>query len=225
MPRGGGIIQRDWWQEWAPKESPPVEFVLASLDTAIKEKEESDYYALVVLAVWRDPDTGTPKILLLNAWRDRAPLHEIVDRVVQTCRKLRVDRLVIEDKANGWVAQKEIMKQAAGWKFGISMFDPRRYGDKMARLLSVQHLFAEGMIYAPVTEDASGTSNWREWAQMVIDETSNFPRAKHDDLVDALSQGLRYLRDIGFALSKVEHQRDENDLGMHKKKSAPLYPV
>ncbi len=43
-PRGGGIIKREWWQEWPGKESPPVEFVVAALDTAVKEKESSGYF-------------------------------------------------------------------------------------------------------------------------------------------------------------------------------------
>ncbi|MCB8880115.1 phage terminase large subunit [Acidisoma cellulosilytica] len=227
VPRGGGIIQRDWWQEWPHRESPPVEFVVASLDTAIKEKEENDYYALTVWAVWLDPDTETPKLLMLNAWKERATLAEIVTRTVNTCKALRVDRLVIEDKANGWVAQQEIRKaiKSSGHKFGITMFDPRRYGDKMARLLSVQHLFSEGLVYAPVTIDPAGNTNWREWAEMAIDEIANFPRAAHDDITDSTSMALRHLRDIGFALSKVEHSRAAESDMAHRSKSEPLYPV
>lgn len=224
QPRGGGIIQRDWWQEWAPKESPPVEFVVAALDTAVKDKEESDYYALTVWAIWRDPDTGTPRVLLLNAWRRRAALHEIVQDVVATCRKLKVDQLVIEDKAHGWIAQQEILRMTGGWKFGIAMFDPRRYGDKTARLLSVQHLFAEGLIYAPVTEDEFGNVNWRTWADEVITEVSAFPRGKHDDLTDSCSMALRYLRDQGFALRKEEHAEDERRSLIHKPQRSAALP-
>lgn len=225
VPRGGGIILREWWQEWLPRESPPVEFVLASLDTAVKEKEESDYYALTVWAVWRDPDTSTPRLLLLNAWRQRAALHVICQRVVRTCRQLRVDRLLIEDKAHGWVCQQEIVRLTGGSRFGISMFDPRRYGDKMARLLSIQHLFAEGLVYAPVVEDEGGDVSFRQWAQDVIDEVSLFPRAAHDDLCDSTSQAIRHLRDIGFALRKEEHARSEASLMKMPVDRRPLYPV
>lgn len=223
--RGGGLIKREWWQEWEYAESPPAEFVLASLDTSVKEREENDYYAMTVLAVWRDPESGVPKVFLLYAWHERATLPEIVQRVVATCQKLKVDQLVIEDKSHGWIAQQEIMKQTSGWKFGVTMFDPRRYGDKTARLLSVQHLFSERLVYAPVAEDADGFVTWRKWASLVIDEVCNFPRAKHDDLCDAFVMGLRHLRDVGFALNSKEHHEDEQ-LVMHRpRQQKALYPV
>ncbi|OYV98514.1 MAG: hypothetical protein B7Z68_00690 [Acidobacteria bacterium 21-70-11] len=225
VTRGGGLVLREWWQEWLPKETPPFEFVLASLDTAIKDKEENDYYALTLWGVWRDPDTGTPRLFLLYAWKRRAPLAAIVVDVVTTCRRFRVDQLLIEDKAHGHIAQEEIRRMSNGWKFGIAMFDPRRYGDKTARLLSIQHLFSEGLVYAPVVEDEFGNVNWRTWADEVITEIANFPRAKHDDLTDSSSMALRYLRDIGFALRKEEHADDERNRATFRPKSKALYPV
>lgn len=219
--RGGGLIRREWWREWEPREYPPFEFVVGSLDTAVKDKEQSDYYAFVALGVWRDPDTGVPRVMLVYAWQERAPLHTIVERVILDCRRFKVDTLIIEDKANGPAAQQELMRLSAGWKFGVTMFDPRRYGDKTARLLSVQHLFAEGLIFAPVLD-----AGFRAWAQMVIDQVAMFPRAAHDDLVDAVSMGLRYLRDVGFAL-KASEFREEEDTLMRRppQRAKALYPV
>ncbi|HQT62528.1 MULTISPECIES: phage terminase large subunit [unclassified Acidiphilium] len=222
-PRGGGIILREWWREWEPRESPPFEFVLASLDTAVKEREQNDYYAMTVWGVWRDPDTDTPLLLLLHAWQRRAALHEICQDVIQSCRKLRVDVLLIEDKANGHVAQSEIRRMAGKWKFGITMFDPSRYGDKTARLLSIQHIFAEGLVFAPVTTDEYGNLNWRKWADEVINQVANFPRGAHDDLVDATSMAIRYLRDTGFVLKKDEFKEAEAEIMMHRPKPLPLY--
>ncbi len=43
-PRGGGIFQRAWWQLYEAddgKSFPPFEYMLASLDSAYTEKEES----------------------------------------------------------------------------------------------------------------------------------------------------------------------------------------
>lgn len=224
MPRGGGIIQREWWQEWEPKESPPVNFILASLDTAVRDKEESDYYALTVWIVWSDADTGAPKLLMLNAWRRRGSLHDIVQEVVATCRKFKVDCLLIEDKAHGWAAQQEILRMAGGWRFNIAMFDPRRYGDKSARLLSVQPLFSQGLVYAPVAADEHGNVNWRKWAEEVINEVTLFPRAKNDDYTDSVSMALRYLRDTGFALRKEEFAEDERKSLMHKPRAVSALP-
>lgn len=222
-PRGGGIILRDWWREWEPKESPAFEFVMASLDTAVKEGEQNDFYALTVWGIWRDPDTGNPLLLLLNAWQRRARLDEICQDVVRTCRKLRVDRLLIEDKAHGHIAQQEIRRMSAGWKFGITMWNPTKYGDKTARLLSIQHIFSEGLVFAPVTTDEYGNLGWRKWADEVITQVANFPRGKHDDLVDSTSMAIRYLRDTGFVLKKTEHREAEAFIATHRPKPTPLY--
>jgi len=224
-PRGGGIIRYEWWQEWEPKESPPASFILGSLDTAIKEGEQNDYYAVTYWIVWHDPETETPKMLMLYGWKERAPLSDICGRVVKDCRKLKVDRLVIEDKSHGWVAQQEIRKLMKGWKFSIFMFDPRRYGDKTARLLSVQHLFSEGLIYAPVADDGAGNITWRKWADPIITNVCSFPRVAHDDETDSVSMALRHLRDIGFALRKEEHSRSVYQRDVHKSRLLPLYPV
>ena len=47
-PRGGGIIKDEWWQKWPTKRVPPLDYCIASLDTAMTEKESSDYSALTV---------------------------------------------------------------------------------------------------------------------------------------------------------------------------------
>lgn len=226
VPRGGGIIKRDWWRPWEAKESPPLDFVLASLDTAVKEKEQDDYYALTIWGVWHDPDDDSPRLILLNAWKRRGELHEIVNDVVASCRKLKVDQLVIEDKAHGWVAQQEIRRLSGkSWKFGIAMFDPTRYGDKMARLISVQHIFSEGLVFAPVAEDEFGNVNFRKWADEVIQEVSSFPKATHDDLTDTVSMAVRFLRDIGFVLNREEHREAEPVAMEHKSRQLALYDV
>jgi len=61
-------------------------------------------------------------------------------------------------------------------------------------LTSIQHLFSDGMVYAPD----------KKWADQVIRQCSVFPKGSHDDLVDSTAQALRYLRDMGFALRREE---------------------
>jgi phage terminase large subunit-like protein len=88
--------------------------------------------------------------------------------------------------------------------------------DKLARLHSVAHLFAEGIVHAPD----------RAFADMVITQVATFPKGKHDDLVDTVSQAIRHLRDIGLLtrsaerLADIEHMK--HDFG---KPPLPLYEV
>jgi phage terminase large subunit-like protein len=80
----------------------------------------------------------------------------------------------------------------------------------------VQHLFSEGLIYAPD----------RSWADMVITQAAQFPRAKHDDLVDTISMALRYLRQIGVLIRNEEWTSGLDESRMHTgSASEPLYPV
>ena len=110
--RGAEIIRREWWQLWASDEFPPYGTCVASLDTAYKEHEEADYNALTVWAAFEHPETGKPKLMLVQAWQVRCNLAELVQRVVRSCRGLqpvppargedepvgpKVERLLIED--------------------------------------------------------------------------------------------------------------------------------
>jgi predicted phage terminase large subunit-like protein len=246
--RGGGIIKREWWQDWTAKNTPPLDFIIASLDTAMTEKEEADYSALTVWGSWQDSGSivgdeyggydfvasntprefdeegrqrtpvtmgSLPKILLLNAWRDRLDVLALAERVVATCLKYRVDLLVIENKANGWAVNQALRSLFDNKPFSVTMFDPRKYGDKSARLYSVQHLFAEGLIYAPLD---------KAWADMTITEIAMFPRAAHDDLADSAVQALISLRMRGFMQRKEEVVGDVIGSLRHKPKMRPLYP-
>jgi predicted phage terminase large subunit-like protein len=240
-PRGGGIIQRDWWQLWEDGAYPPMDFVVASLDTAYTTKQENDPSAMTVWGVftggtkamatktitrdgmWMDISTAVereyeqrhPTVMLMNAWAERLPLHELVEKVAATCRRMRVDKLLIEDKAAGHSVAQEIRRLYGHEDWAVQLVNPGAQ-DKMARLYSVQHLFAEGMIHAPD----------RSWADAVINQCATFPRAKHDDLVDTTSMALRHLRETGMLSRAPEIRADISDEIRHIGAApSPLYPV
>jgi predicted phage terminase large subunit-like protein len=196
------------------------------LDTAYTEKKENDPSALVILGVFRD-DNNNPKIMLVHAWEERLQFHELVERVLGTCSissipkeypSFPIDRLLIEGKASGLSVAQEIYRLVgATGKFGIETVDPKKYGDKVARVHSIQHIFADEMVYAPD----------KSWADMVINQISVFPKGYHDDLVDCVSMGLRYLRDTGFALRRDEQavETQEDMLYRSPNDNLPLYQV
>lgn len=177
-PRGGGIIKEDYWQLYEiPKAAPglppafdftPI-FTLASLDTAFKEKEENDFSALTVWAVYDDERTKNRRIMLLDAWKRRVPLHGpqiprgqnekdreykrrcmptwgLVEWVNFTCERRRVDRLIIEDSSRGIDVNNEIRRMYGNRNWGIHLV---KATDKWARMHSIVDLFTDGMIYAP----------------------------------------------------------------------------
>ena len=227
-PRGGGIIRRDWWQIWdektaekngsAPNTYPGFEYILASLDTAYTEKEENDPSALSIWGVWRDPN-GNPKLFLMFCWQERLRLHDLVSRVQRDCKKFKIDNLIIEDKAAGHSVSQELARLFGHFDFGIQLVNPRtgfvKSPDKVARLQTVVHLFAEGLVYAPD----------KEWADEMINQVALVPRALHDDLADTCSMALLYLRRAGWAVRSEERAMEIADETKYRPQMKALYPV
>lgn len=248
MPRGGGIIKRDYWKLW-PKEGeefdtagqpikrmdyPVMDYVIATVDTAYTKTTENDYNALAILGLWRD--MGLPKIMLMHSWMKRLELRgEVIPRLpneeeadyrrrrrhgwgmlewtAYECARFGVDRLLIEKRSTGITLAQEIRKVYNDQKWVTTLVEPK--GDKIARAYSVQHIWAEGMVFAPE----------RAWAEEAISECEKFPKGAHDDLPDCIVQGVKWLRDSGWALRRDEVRADEHERTAHKSRPAPLYDV
>ena len=227
-PRGGGIIREEWWQPWdkknaelngcVPEKYPGFEYILAALDPAYTEKEENDPSALSIWGIFRDPN-GQPLIFLMFCWAERMVIHDLVSRVGADCKKFKIDRLIIENKASGHSVSQELARLFGSFDFGIELVDPRtgfiKSPDKVARLQTVVHLFAEGLIYAPD----------KEWADAMIKQCALVPRAVHDDLADTCSMALIYLRRSGWAVKKEERAFEMEDETKYRPRSGALYPV
>lgn len=237
-PRGGGVIKAEWWGTWPDGAYPPMDFIVASLDPAYTAKQENDYSALTVWGVYTSDNSiaqvtkvngydgitvvderiyteGAPRVMLMAAWQERLELHDLVEKVSKTCRKMRVDVLLVEAKASGLSVAQEIRRLYGSEPWGVQLINPGAM-DKLARLYSIQHLFSEGMITAPD----------RTWADQVIRQCEVFPKGKHDDLVDTTSQALRHLRDIGL-LTRAPERIAELEQGRRHVGALPppLYPV
>lgn len=238
---GGGVIKSEWWQLWEPEGFPQMDFIVASLDTAYTTKQENDYSALTVwgifygnrettttrsanrygkeiidstLSEFRSNLDAIPKVMLMTAWQERLELHDLVKKVGDTCRKLQVDKLLVENKAAGHSVAQEIRRLYNHESWAVQLHDPKSV-DKLSRLYSVQHLFAEGLIFAPE----------RSWADMVINQVANFPKGTHDDLVDTVSMALRHLRDLGLLVRSPERMAAIDDAKQisARQSDAPLY--
>lgn len=210
-PRGGGIFKRDWWQQWTDIEAkqngvnaghlPPMSYVLGILDTAYTEKEENDPCAMVILGLWTDAK-GNPQIMLKYAWEEWLEFNPLVEKVAQTAKDHQIDRLLIEAKASGISVAQELRRRYSRAGFAIEQVDPGK-GDKVARAYAVTQFFEDGAVWAPGFEDGT----WRTWAEKVINVLAVFPKGAHDDLVDCVVYGLKYLRDAGLLLRSEEQRR------------------
>ena len=188
--------------------------MIASLDTAYTTKQENDYSAMTIWGVWTDRQDNR-RIMLVYAWQDRLEFPQLCKKVVDSANKFKIDKLLIESKAAGISVAQELRTHFSREDWGIQLVDPGR-GDKVARAYAIQHLFSEGMIYAPDYE----------WAEKVITQAEAFPKAAHDDLVDSMTQALLHLRVLGFAQKPVEIVAEKTETMVYRSnKATPLYPV
>ena len=160
---------------------------------------------------------GTPRLMLMHAWHKRLTLHGrtdleqlpgetkrefedrrkqewgLVEHIAADCKKFKVDKLIIENKANGFGVASEMRRLFSRENWTVALHDPGRM-DKVARAYATQHLFADGMIWRPDTD----------WGQLVEDELASLPRGAHDDLADSAVQAITHLRRMNFAQRKDE---------------------
>jgi predicted phage terminase large subunit-like protein len=139
----------------------------------------------------------------------------LIQWVHETCRRYKVDKLLTEDAASG----KPVAQMLQNWNrhemsYTIQLVTPK--GDKVARALSVQPILSQGLIYAPV----------RDRSELLITQASAFPKGKHDDLVDGMTQALKYLRDVSLAQTDEEARDKENERVTHRPRPRKaLYPM
>jgi len=247
QPAGGGIIKRNWWMPYDKANFPDMSVIVGSVDLAFTSKKENDFSAMTCWGVWRDggdttalsvrdmrgqitrevkseKDGDVPKIILTHAWAERLEFHELVDKIVLTAREARLDILLIENKGPGISVAQEIKRLCGMEEFQVRLVDPGDL-DKVARLHSVVHLFAEGLVYAPTK--VGDPDAWRIWADKVITEVESFPKGQHDDLVDTVSQAISYMRKQGMIERGVERSFElaESQRFMGNTQTTPLYPV
>lgn len=215
-PKGGGIFKREWWQPWKEAHYPPCSYVIAALDTAYTTKEENDFSAMTVWGVFEDENENV-KIILMYGWKAKLELHDLTLRVQETAKQYKLDTLLIENKAAGHSVRQELRRLSAYEDYTVILDDPKGQ-DKVARAYSVQHLFADGTIYAP---------DHLSWADTVITECEQFPKAAHDDLTDTVTMAIRYLRRTGSIVRGPERTADLAESNKHigGSENTPLYPV
>lgn len=186
--------------------------------------------------LWQAPNRGRRRVMLIHAWRKHLQMHGehidrrgnesneayvrraqpswgLVEHVAHTCRRFKVDRLLIEAKASGITAAQEMQRLYGNDQWTTQL--EQVVGDKVARAHAVVPAWSQGLIFAPD----------REWAEMVIAEMEVFPKGRYKDLTDSSTQAIKHLRALGLIQHTEEVRADEERMSMHRKKPQALYPV
>lgn len=168
-PAGGTVIKRHWVKFY--KVLPALDERLTSWDMTFKGGEGSDR---VSGQVWGRKGA---EFFLID---DKTAVMDFTSslQAVETYHaKHRTPSILIEDKANGPAIINSLQKKVPG----IIPIQP--IGDKVTRASAVAPFWEAGNVYLPDPSIAP-------WIDDYVEELTSFPYAKHDDMVDSMSQAL-----------------------------------
>ena len=165
-------------------------------DLAISEKERADYTAIVVGGMDQNG-----QLHVVNAIRERLSGDEIVDTLMALQKVYNPLAIGIEDtqisKAIGPYLYRAMSD--TGVYMNILMLKPHRQ-DKIQRARSIQARMRAQMVKF---------DKQAEWWPVFEEECMTFPRARHDDLVDALAYQGILIDKMSEGMTQVELEEEE----------------
>jgi predicted phage terminase large subunit-like protein len=193
----GELLKRAWWSFYDPSwlndnqlgRLPKFQAIVASWDTAFKDKTTSDY---VVGQVW-----GIYKAdrYLLYSFRQQANLQATKDAMrathgwVQRRWPSRPHYVLIEKSANGVEILAELKREIPG-VLAVSVST-----DKITRAIAAAATLESGNVFLPGRADPGSASGYSAaaWVAALIEEAATFPNGRNDDQVDAYSQAINWV--------------------------------
>src|SRR6266566_2617902 len=172
IPPGGTIIKRKWLTTYDEVQSQSGDRIIMSWDIALSEAETGDYSACVVLLNRKEV------FYILDVVRGRFPFDALKQKVMEIKRRYASSTLVIEDSP----ISRGLIQSLKDKSINVTPYKPDT--DKRSRLIAQSDLFAGGSVHLP---------RRAAWLEEFTAELLAFP-GRHDDQVDALTQGLAWSR-------------------------------
>ncbi len=148
--------------------------LIMSWDIALSEEEKGDYFACVVLLRRKEV------FFVVEVIRGRLRFDDLRRKILDVKRRYGVGTLLIEDSP----ISKGLIQSLEESSINVTTYDPDT--DKRSRLIAQSDLFAGGSVRLPKRAP---------WLEDFTAELLAFP-GRHDDQVDALTQGLAWGRDM-----------------------------
>lgn len=186
-PPEGNAVRRAWWQFY---DVLPDSFdqLIQTWDLALTASASADYTVGLVLG------RKGSRIYVIDMMRGQWDPERVMQEVKATTRKhpLAIAKVIEASsmsKATIAMLHKELL--------GILPL-PTGNKNKEMRLATVVPLIAAGNVYLP---------KQAPWTMDLVEECAAFPTGTHDDIVDALSQGLTYLMFGSYASADAARRR------------------
>jgi len=171
-PTEGGMFKEKWFRYYTVMPSR-FDRIIQSWDCAFKGTTTSDY---VVCTIWGKIGADS---YLLGMSRGKFDFVETVEQVKAVNKAFPYSQeKLVEEKANGAAVISVLSKQIPG----LIPINPEE--GKESRAYAVSFVFEAGNVYFPAN---------CQWVKDVEQELKVFPNGKNDDIVDSISQALRWL--------------------------------
>lgn len=195
----GGMFTRDWWQYWTHS-TLPCPLVWNPHNNCWHYKDAQHKFDDVIIS-W-DLTFGTlhRDYVVGQVWARLGPNYWLLDQerarmgfpeAVAAIRRLKArwpmsTATLVEAKAAGPEAIRTLKKEIPG----IIPVIPEAYGSKEKRAGAITYLVQAGNVFIPRPSE-------KPWVLAFLDELTAFPRGRHDDQVDTLSQALGHWQTKG----------------------------
>lgn len=153
-------------------------YLAMTVDPAISDKQTADYSAIVVAGMDHDH-----QVYVLDYIRGRWTPHELIQNIFTTYLKWKPNAIGLEtvayQKSLKYFLEEKMMM--TGTHFPIEEVKRGGNASKEFRIKALEPYYRGGRVFHAA------------WMKDLEDELVTFPKGKHDDLIDALSDQLELL--------------------------------
>lgn len=170
VPVDGGIIRPSWFRYY--DEAPAAELGdrrIFSWDTAMTDSAMADYSVCTEWLVKKN------RYYLLNVFRERLRYPDLKRKIAGQADTNRGAIILVEDKGSGMSVAQDLSRDG----IGVIKFKPE--ADKEMRASIASDQIEPGNVFLP---------RQAHWLAAFLSECAAFPRGRHDDQVDSMSQAI-----------------------------------
>lgn len=168
------IFKPSWWRYRAMDEAQYVRKILA-VDCAFTATATSDYVAIAVLGEREDATYDVVDVV-----NERLDVVGTMNAIAGQVQRHNPQAVLIEAAANGHAVIQMMRKRIPN----IVPIKPDK--SKISRASGAAPLVEAGSVFLP---------NQAHWLPFFLNQFATFPVGKNDDVVDAVTHGLNWLRD------------------------------